>query len=140
MNSALNSAHLSPDASWTATVTVSAWLPFEYTRYYEAEMGGPLERRLLAFRRLVAQDRLAEIKVATGYELDGKVLDNVPTDISRLGDCKPIYRSFEGWKSSTVGITSYAELPLKAREFVGFICRELGCLCFENYGCRSDSL
>ncbi|MDD4051201.1 MAG: adenylosuccinate synthase [candidate division Zixibacteria bacterium] len=79
----------------------------------------------VAITKMDVLDDFDEIKAATGYELDGKVLDNVPTDISRLGDCKPIYRSFEGWKSSTVGITSYAELPLKAREFVGFICREL---------------
>lgn len=44
---------------------VSAWLPFDYTRYYEPEMGGPLARRVLAFRHLVAQERLADIKLAT---------------------------------------------------------------------------
>lgn len=79
----------------------------------------------VAITKLDVLDDFDEIKAATGYELDGKVLDNVPVDIARLPDCRPIYRSFEGWKSSTVGITSYTELPLKAREFVGFICREL---------------
>jgi adenylosuccinate synthase len=79
----------------------------------------------VAITKMDVLDDFDEIKAATGYELDGKVLDNVPTDITRLADCKPVYRSFEGWKSSTVGITSYAELPQKAREFVGFICREL---------------
>jgi hypothetical protein len=44
---------------------VSPWFPFEYTRYYEREMGAPLWRRMAAFKPLVAQERLAEIKLAT---------------------------------------------------------------------------
>lgn len=44
---------------------VSRWLPFDFTHYYETEMGRPLVRRMLAFRTLVAQDRLADIKLAT---------------------------------------------------------------------------
>jgi hypothetical protein len=44
---------------------VSPWMPFEYTAYYEKEMGAGLLRRVLAFRTMIAQDRLAEIKRAT---------------------------------------------------------------------------
>jgi hypothetical protein len=44
---------------------VSAWMPFDYTRYYEDEMGGPLYRRMLAFAGLIEQDGLAGIKLIT---------------------------------------------------------------------------
>jgi hypothetical protein len=44
---------------------ISAWLPFDYTSYYEKEMGVPLLRRMLAFRRLIQQDALAGIKIIT---------------------------------------------------------------------------
>jgi hypothetical protein len=44
---------------------VSPWLPFDTTRYYESEMGSPLWRRVAAFKPLVAQERLAEVKLAT---------------------------------------------------------------------------
>ena len=44
---------------------VSAWFDFDYTRYYEPEMGGPLFRRMLAFKPLIRQDALAGIKLAT---------------------------------------------------------------------------
>lgn len=44
---------------------LSRWLPFDYTRYYEAEMGTGLFRRMMTFKRLIAQDRLAGIKHAT---------------------------------------------------------------------------
>jgi len=41
---------------------ISRWLAFDYTDYYAAEMGGPLFRRLLSFKRLIAQDQLPDIK------------------------------------------------------------------------------
>jgi hypothetical protein len=44
---------------------VSAWMPFDFTDYYAAEMGAPLFRRLFAFERLIAQERLPEIKLMT---------------------------------------------------------------------------
>ena len=44
---------------------VSPWMAFDYTPYYEKEMGAPLWRRVMAFKPLVEQDRLADIKLAT---------------------------------------------------------------------------
>jgi hypothetical protein len=50
---------------------VSAWFPFDFTTYYEKEMGGPLHRRLMAFRPLVEQTELPAIKRMTN-ELEQK--------------------------------------------------------------------
>ena len=44
---------------------VSAWLPFDFTTYYESEMGTPLFRRILVFERLIKQSALAQIKIIT---------------------------------------------------------------------------
>ena len=44
---------------------VSAWFPFDYTAYYQNEMGRPLFRRMLAFKELIEQSKLAEIKLRT---------------------------------------------------------------------------
>lgn len=44
---------------------ISAWLNFDFTTYYEKEMGAPLSRRLLVFKTLVAQTELAAIKRIT---------------------------------------------------------------------------
>ncbi len=43
----------------------SPWVAFDYTNYYNTEMGSPLYRRLLAFEKLVAQEELAGIKHQT---------------------------------------------------------------------------
>lgn len=61
---------------------VSAWLPFDFTAYYEPEMGAPLFRRVLAFKTLVKQSALAGIKTATNtleqeYALGGKRRVNI---------------------------------------------------------------
>ena len=47
---------------WGAIDFLSEKRPFDYTHYYEDEMGLPLFRRWAAFRELVPQDRLADIK------------------------------------------------------------------------------
>jgi hypothetical protein len=44
---------------------VSDPLPFDVTGYYDAEFGTPLARRVLGFERLVAQETLADVKLAT---------------------------------------------------------------------------
>jgi hypothetical protein len=44
---------------------VSPWMHFNYTTYYEPEMGSPLLRRVFAFEPLIAQDDLSKFKLAT---------------------------------------------------------------------------
>jgi hypothetical protein len=47
---------------WGAIDFFSEVRPFDFTGYYEKEMGRPLYRRWAFFRELVPQDQLAEIK------------------------------------------------------------------------------
>ena len=44
---------------------ISSWMSFDYTAYYESELGSPLYRRLLTFETLIEQQELAAIKLAT---------------------------------------------------------------------------
>jgi hypothetical protein len=52
-------------AAFGSVDTISSWLPFDYTTYYEPEMGTPLFRRLLTFKKLIEQDALSGIKLKT---------------------------------------------------------------------------
>ena len=61
---------------------VSPWFLFDYTDYYEPEMGKSLFRRLLVFKELIHQDDLADIKVFTNsiekkYTRSGKRSVNI---------------------------------------------------------------
>ncbi|CAN2041766.1 DUF4416 family protein [Candidatus Magnetomoraceae bacterium gMMP-15] len=44
---------------------ISKWLAFDYTSYYEPEMGAGLFRRVLAFKNLIEQISLSDIKIFT---------------------------------------------------------------------------
>ncbi len=44
---------------------MSPWIPFDYTNYYEQEMGPDLMRRMAAFKPLIAQSSLSAIKLKT---------------------------------------------------------------------------
>ena len=54
---------------------VSPWLSFNFTTYYESEMGAPLFRRVLAFRTLIEQISLVDAKEFTN-DLEGRYCRN----------------------------------------------------------------
>ena len=58
----------------------------------------------LCITKLDVLDETEFIKVCVEYDND-----------------KPIYKVFDGWLSSTEGITEYSELPEKAKEYIEFI-------------------
>ena len=59
---AADSAWRVMEKNWGAIDVLWEARSFDYTEYYEAEMGHPLYRRWVFFRDLVPQDRLTEIK------------------------------------------------------------------------------
>lgn len=75
----------------------------------------------VAITKLDVLDHFEEIKVCTGYELDGKILKSYPTDYDRLSLVKPIYETLQGWNSSTKECTSYNQLPAKTKEYLDFL-------------------
>ena len=44
---------------------ISHWMAFDYTHYYASEMGSPLFRRMITFKKLIHQEQLAGIKLTT---------------------------------------------------------------------------
>ena len=75
----------------------------------------------LGVTKLDVLDGLEEIKICTGYRLDGILLETTPLDIERYGDCEPVYESMPGWQIPTSGITTYSELPAAAKRYLARI-------------------
>ncbi len=90
---------------------------------YSATINGIEEA---AITKLDVLSSFDEIKVCTGYELNGKTLRSFPTDVQRLSEVKPVYKSFKGWKSDISGCRSYSELPSEAKEYLEFIANHTG--------------
>ena len=72
----------------------------------------------IALTKLDVLDDFDEIKMCIGYEINGKKIDYLPSSIEDQMKAKPIYKSFEGWKSSTVGIKTFNELPKEAKSYI----------------------
>lgn len=76
----------------------------------------------LALTKLDVLDSLNEIKICTGYRLDGKWLDIPPPVVEDLERVEPIYETLPGWNSSTKNLTSFDQLPENAVAYVNRIC------------------
>ena len=72
----------------------------------------------VALTKLDVLDGLEEIKVCTGYELDGKAIERFPASMGAQARVKPVYKSFEGWSGTTEGARSWDELPAQAVKYV----------------------
>ena len=71
-------------------------------------------------------DSFEEIRVATGYRLDGDELDTFPADLDQLERIEIVYKTFGGWKVETTGCRRWDDLPQPAREYVTFIEKWVG--------------
>ena len=72
----------------------------------------------IALTKLDVLDNLEKIKMCIAYELDGKKLDYLPAAVDDQLRVKPIYKNFDGWKSSTMGIKKFDDLPKNAKKYV----------------------
>ncbi|MFP5237500.1 MAG: adenylosuccinate synthase [Acidobacteriota bacterium] len=98
------------------------WLDIPLLRYSNQVNGA----EWLVVTKMDVLDELEEIPVCVGYEIDGKVTDEVPADVSGLESIKPVYTKLKGWRASTEGITDFEKLPAAAREYLRFQERESG--------------
>jgi adenylosuccinate synthase len=72
----------------------------------------------LCITKLDVLDGLKELKLCTGYELDGAATDILPMGADDIARCVPVYETMEGWSDSTVGVTQYDKLPMAARLYL----------------------
>jgi len=80
----------------------------------------------IALTKLDVLDTFEEVKVCTGYSINGEVVRHYPDRASVLADAVPVYETLPGWKCSTEGITKFADLPESAQKLVAIVERETG--------------
>lgn len=71
----------------------------------------------LALTKLDVLDGLPELKICTGYRVDGQLLQTVPP-LRVLRKVEPVFETLPGWKGSTAGARSLKELPANAVRYV----------------------
>ena len=72
----------------------------------------------LCVTKLDVLDGVEELKICTGYRLDGGFSDILPVGADDLARCEPQYETLPGWTTSTVGVKALNGLPTAARAYL----------------------
>jgi len=72
----------------------------------------------IALTKLDVLDGLDEIKVSVGYRLGNERFDRLPPQPALQAALEPVYETCEGWRESTAGARSWAELPATAIKYI----------------------
>lgn len=59
-----------------------------------------------------------DLKICTGYELDGKKIDYIPSCLSALERCKPIFEDMQSWSEDLTDVRDYEKLPAAAKAYI----------------------
>ena len=72
----------------------------------------------LCITKLDVLDGMSTLKICTGYQYNGGIVDLPPVGADAFEQCKPIYEEMPGWKESTVGARKIEQLPQNARNYL----------------------
>jgi len=76
----------------------------------------------LALTKLDVLTGLETVKICTGYELKGRLLDEMPLDLDDLAEARPLYEDRPGWSdvapAAGFGGLSESSLPANCRAFI----------------------
>lgn len=80
----------------------------------------------LIITKLDVLSGLDKIKVCTAYkDKAGKMIHFFPACGESFRDLTPVYETLPGWKENLMNITSYYDLPEKAKDYIRFIERHI---------------
>jgi adenylosuccinate synthase len=72
----------------------------------------------IALTKLDVLDGFDEVKFCTAYRCDSEIYDYVPAGMSAQARLEPVYETAEGWRESTWGARSWADLPATAIKYI----------------------
>ena len=72
----------------------------------------------LCITKLDVLDGLESIRLCVGYRCNGEERQTPPVGEEAFAACEPVYIEMPGWKESTIGIKSYADLPANAKAYL----------------------
>ena len=70
-------------------------------------------------------DSLNELKVCTGYKINGKDVNHIPFQMNKI-DIEPVYKAFAGWKTDITGITDFESMPPEMKNYINYLNEFLG--------------
>ena len=75
----------------------------------------------LVITKLDVLDEFDNIPVCVGYRIGKQEVAEMPPTVKEIARVEPVYECLPGWKQSTFGMTTYDQLPLRAKEYLAFV-------------------
>ncbi len=72
----------------------------------------------IALTKLDVLDGMDRLEVCTAYRAGGEVLDRLPAATAAQAQIEPVFETLEGWRESTRGARSWAQLPATAIKYI----------------------
>ena len=72
----------------------------------------------LAITKLDVLDGLESVKICTGYEYRGEVIEDFPASLNVLAYCKPVYETLPGWTETISDIRKLEDFPKTTRSYL----------------------
>jgi len=72
----------------------------------------------LVITKLDVLDGLKSLKICTGYEYREETLEDFPTSLKVLADCKPVYETLPGWSEDISEVKKIEDLPQNVRSYL----------------------
>jgi adenylosuccinate synthase len=86
----------------------------------------------LVVTKLDVLDEFDNVPVCVAYRSGRQEVTEIPPSVAQIEKLEPVYECLPGWGCSTFGISSYDELPAKAKDYLAFLERctgvEVGCI------------
>jgi len=80
----------------------------------------------LVVTKLDVLDEFDNIPVCVRYRIDKQEVTQIPATVSEIAKLEPVYECLPGWRQPTFGMTSYDELPVKAKDYLAFLESQTG--------------
>lgn len=91
------------------------WLDLVLVKY-SVKLSGV---KYIAISKIDILSGFSEVKVSYAYELNGKIIKDVPFDPDTVSKLKPVYKTFEGWDFTSLDVKK--ELPRNMKSYISFI-------------------
>jgi adenylosuccinate synthase len=72
----------------------------------------------LAITKLDVLDGLESVKICTGYEYRGEIIQDFPASLDVLAECQPVYETLPGWMEDISSAKVIEDFPPNARNYL----------------------
>ncbi|MDD2553093.1 MAG: adenylosuccinate synthase [Desulfotomaculaceae bacterium] len=72
----------------------------------------------LAITKMDVLSGLEQVRICTGYNYRGEVVNEFPASLKVLNECVPVYEDLPGWSEDITGARKLADLPVQARRYL----------------------